>query len=140
MTISCRLHRLSLVLPLVAIVYGCGTTVETQPALGAETVPDKPLSSITDHDWEECQQLAERSIKGHGPGPGLGDTGERAASTYGGALGAIIALISAKSRSPGDATAEQQEQNYYLYWNTMKNCLRSKGFIVPDDSDEVERP
>ena len=133
--------QLSHVIVLVSVVYlgSCATTVETPVEPKIDVIPDKSLSDVTDTEWEACQERAENSIK-RGGGPGLGDTGERAAYTYGGILGSLIALGSAKSRHDEGATAEQQEKRYYTYWNTMKECLRSKGYIVPDDSDEVERP
>ena len=122
--------------------------METPKVLDAKTVSDKPLSSVTEHEWYECQQLAEKSIKYYepelDPGPGLVGTGERVVSTYGGALGAITALISAKSRLPETGTEEQTEEqieeSYYTYWNTFKECLRDKGYLISDDSVEVERP
>jgi hypothetical protein len=140
MVILSRTFRQLTLLPLMLAVNGCGSTVETQTVSEAAATPNKPLSAVTDHDWEECQQRAQDGIKGREPGPGLGDTGERAAYTYGGALGAIIALISAKSRSPETYTQEEQEERYYTYWKTLKDCLKNKGYIVSDDSVEVERP
>jgi hypothetical protein len=132
---------------VVAIVGGCASKVEvpdaSQPiAVPAKpvAVPTKPLASVTDDEWDECRQQAAETIRDPEPGPGLGDTGERAAYTYGGAIGAIISLMSAKSRAPATHSEDELEERYRIYWKAMKYCLRNKGYIVADDKIEVERP
>ena len=131
---------LSAALALASVLSGCAHTTIDSPsaAFKSEHVTDRSLASITDAEWGDCKEQA-RSIIESG-GSGLGDTGERALYTYGGLLGAIGALMSAGSRADEDHLAEEQERKYQLYWATMKSCLRSKGYKVPDDSVEVHRP
>jgi len=140
MAIRCRMPYSFLIFCLVAALGGCAGSVEIPESSEPITVPTNPLSSVTDHEWDTCRQQAAKAIRDPGPGPGLGDTGERAAYTYGGAIGAIIALMSAKSRAPTSHSEEELEHRYQIYWQAMKNCLRSKGYIVTDEKTEVERP
>jgi len=124
----------------MAALAGCTSSVEVSEQSNPAAVPTKPLSSVTDHEWNECRQQAAISIRDPEPGPGLGDTGERVAYTYGGAIGAIIALMSAKSRAPATHSEKELEERHRIYWKAMKTCLRGKGYVVTDDKIEVERP